>query len=222
MTDHLSSIHTSLLFLFLFYPIFVAISDAAKGVFDPQEDNAGNVNYLIPQPTQKQAESVEADESRHPSANHVTDSNEGGIPIIVHNGLMDLLFLMTHFHHPCLPNTWQEAKGLIHNFFPTVCDTKYLAEECSPISYHSTKLEDMFNFWESEDQLSQHVQLASEFKDRYNLGSAATDRSNSATVPSPQGRSLVQRSTNARASGAHEAGKNSSSISIAHFHIFEM
>jgi hypothetical protein len=180
-------------------------------VFDPQEDDSGNVNYLIPQPTQKQAEGLEADGSRHPDANLITNSNEGCIPIIVHNGLMDLLFLMTHFHHPILPETWQEAKALVHSFFPKVCDTKYLAEECCPISYHSTKLEDMFNFWESEDQLSQHVQLASEFKDRYKLGSTA-GLSNSATVPPPQGRAAVQTSTNERASGAHEAGKKSSSI----------
>jgi hypothetical protein len=147
-------------------------------VFDPQEDDSGNVNYLIPQPTQKQAEGLEADGSRHPDANLITNSNEGCIPIIVHNGLMDLLFLMTHFHHPILPETWQEAKALVHSFFPKVCDTKYLAEECCPISYHSTKLEDMFN----------------------------------ATVPPPQGRAAVQTSTNERASGAHEAGKKSSSI----------
>jgi hypothetical protein len=70
----------------------------------------------------------------------------------------------------------------------------------------------MFNFWESEDQLSQHVQLASEFKDRYNLGSTTAGLSNSATVPPPQGRVGVQTSTNERASGAHEAGKKPSSI----------
>lgn len=51
------------------------------------------------------------------------------IPLVVHNGLQDLLFLLTHFHSDALPETWQECKHLIHSYFPVVYDTKILANE---------------------------------------------------------------------------------------------
>ena len=52
------------------------------------------------------------------------------IPLIVHNGLQDLLFLMTHFHKDILPETWPECKGMIHSYFPVIYDTKLMATEC--------------------------------------------------------------------------------------------
>jgi len=51
------------------------------------------------------------------------------IPLVVHNGLMDLLFLMTHFHSPVLPNEWTECKRLVHSHFPIIYDTKILASD---------------------------------------------------------------------------------------------
>jgi hypothetical protein len=51
------------------------------------------------------------------------------IPLVVHNGLQDLLFLLTHFHGSQLPQTWQECKHLIHSHFPVVYDTKIMANE---------------------------------------------------------------------------------------------
>jgi len=53
------------------------------------------------------------------------------IPIVVHNGFMDLLFLMTHFHSHALPDTLPECKTLINSYFPVVYDTKVMASECS-------------------------------------------------------------------------------------------
>jgi poly(A)-specific ribonuclease len=53
------------------------------------------------------------------------------VPIIVHNGLMDILFLLTHFCSHQLPETYQEAKALIADTFPLIYDTKILATECS-------------------------------------------------------------------------------------------
>eukprot|EP00934_Nitzschia_sp_Nitz4_P006019 Nitzschia sp. Nitz4//scaffold13_size275219//72416//74749//NITZ4_000858-RA/size275219-augustus-gene-0.257-mRNA-1//-1//CDS//3329535966//6009//frame0 len=53
------------------------------------------------------------------------------IPLIVHNGLQDLLFLLTHFHAPELPSDWTECKNLIHSYFPVIYDTKTLACEYS-------------------------------------------------------------------------------------------
>jgi CAF1 family ribonuclease len=52
------------------------------------------------------------------------------IPLVVHNGFMDLCFLMTHFavsYH--LPDSYQECKQMIHSYFPIIYDTKTLATE---------------------------------------------------------------------------------------------
>jgi CAF1 family ribonuclease len=52
------------------------------------------------------------------------------VPIIVHNGFMDLLFLMTHFCCTVLPNNLLDTKRLLLNHFPIIYDTKILATEC--------------------------------------------------------------------------------------------
>jgi poly(A)-specific ribonuclease len=52
------------------------------------------------------------------------------IPVAVHNGLMDLLFLMTHLHAHKLPDTLYETKQLIKSYFPLLYDTKTLSTEC--------------------------------------------------------------------------------------------
>ena len=54
------------------------------------------------------------------------------IPLVVHNGLQDLLFLFTHFNAPKLPETWKGCKELIHSHFPVVYDTKLMAIEYCP------------------------------------------------------------------------------------------
>ncbi|CAB9509054.1 specific ribonuclease PARN [Seminavis robusta] len=52
------------------------------------------------------------------------------IPMVVHNGYMDLMFLLTHFHSHKLPANFVGAKRLIHSYFPVVYDTKFMATEC--------------------------------------------------------------------------------------------
>lgn len=51
------------------------------------------------------------------------------VPIVVHNGYMDLLFLLTHFYCPILPSSYLECKKLISCHFPIIYDTKVLATE---------------------------------------------------------------------------------------------
>jgi poly(A)-specific ribonuclease len=51
------------------------------------------------------------------------------VPMVVHNGLMDLLFLLSHCHSYVLPETYMECKGLISKYFPLVYDTKVMASE---------------------------------------------------------------------------------------------
>ena len=69
------------------------------------------------------------------------------IPLVVHNGLMDLLFLMTHFHSPKLPDHWNDCKELIHSHFPVIYDTKIMATDyCSEDNYSSrTRLDDIYH-----------------------------------------------------------------------------
>jgi CAF1 family ribonuclease len=52
------------------------------------------------------------------------------IPLIVHNGFMDICFLLTHFHSSKLPDSYQECKDLISAHFPIIYDTKVMATEC--------------------------------------------------------------------------------------------
>jgi hypothetical protein len=69
------------------------------------------------------------------------------VPVIVHNGFMDWMFLMTHFHSHRLPPNFSEAKRLIHSYFPMIYDTKFMVTECSIPSLgngSSTALEDLY------------------------------------------------------------------------------
>ena len=59
-----------------------------------------------------------------------TTKNRRRVPLVVHNGLIDLLFLMTHFHANELPSNYSDAKKLIQNYFPAIYDTKVIATEC--------------------------------------------------------------------------------------------
>mmetsp|Transcript_13127 Transcript_13127/g.30279 ORF Transcript_13127/g.30279 Transcript_13127/m.30279 type:complete len:296 (-) Transcript_13127:173-1060(-) len=60
---------------------------------------------------------------------------------------MDLLFLMTHFHSPKLPEDWNDCKSLVHSHFPVVYDTKIMATDyCSDNNVSSrTRLDDIYD-----------------------------------------------------------------------------
>ncbi len=68
------------------------------------------------------------------------------IPIVVHNGLHDLMFLMTHCHDPALSDSFEDTKTLIRTYFPLVFDTKVIGTEYSDaiIRGGSTNLGDLF------------------------------------------------------------------------------
>lgn len=67
------------------------------------------------------------------------------IPLVVHNGLMDLMFLMTHFHSPKLPDNWDDCKSLVHSHFPVIYDTKIMATDyCSEDNQSRTRLDDVY------------------------------------------------------------------------------
>lgn len=100
------------------YRIFLALSKACRGepVMNALEQTLLAANVI---------EAVSKFEPREQQANRQ-------IPLVGHNCLMDLLFLMTHFHSSSLPQHWSSCKELIHSYFPVIYDTKVLASEhCS-------------------------------------------------------------------------------------------
>lgn len=52
------------------------------------------------------------------------------VPVVVHNGFMDICFLLTHFHGKNLPSTLSACKRTIRQYFPVIYDTKILSTEC--------------------------------------------------------------------------------------------
>ena len=92
-----------------------------------------------------------------------------GVPIVVHNGYMDLMFLLTHFHSHKLPPTFVHAKEIIHSYFPLVYDTKLLVTECAPAVWNdsSTHLEHLFvKVIRENDEMGGLVELVPERNDR--------------------------------------------------------
>jgi len=85
-------------------------------------------------------------------------STKHTIPLIVHHGFMDLLFLMTHFVTPTLPSPFSECKALIQKHFSCIFDTKVLAAERST-AYNdaNSSLGDTFDRITSDQNILQYV-----------------------------------------------------------------
>jgi len=114
-----------------FTTVFQAISDVCNGKVLTKERIEGFLDGSFPSP------SVPLDEG----------GNRRQIPLIVHNGLMDLMFLLTHCHDPSLPKNFEETKMQIRHYFPNVFDTKVMSTEYSDaqIKGGSTALGDLFD-----------------------------------------------------------------------------
>lgn len=83
-----------------------------------------------------------------PAAHGVEGGTEGRkIPLVIHNGLMDLMFLLTHCHNASLPETLEDTKRTVRGYFPMVYDTKVLATEFSDTVIRSgnSTLGDLFH-----------------------------------------------------------------------------
>ena len=102
---------SKLLYTVGFTTVFQAISDACNGrVFSV-----------------KQTDAFFAGETSEISS----AGNGSKIPLVVHNGMMDLMFLLTHCHNTVLPEAFKDTKKLIRGYFPIIYDTKILSTECS-------------------------------------------------------------------------------------------
>jgi len=51
------------------------------------------------------------------------------LPIVVHNGMIDLLYLLSHFFVKPLPEYFDEFRSLFSELFPFIFDTKLIAKE---------------------------------------------------------------------------------------------
>jgi len=99
-----------------FWRVFYALSQANRGMLDVESSivfaaNKDDVNL-------KTGHLGKASKIQHSQ-----------IPIVVHNGLMDILFSFTHFHNPLLPTSYHECKQLISEYFPLLYDTKVMTTE---------------------------------------------------------------------------------------------
>mmetsp|Transcript_31305 Transcript_31305/g.65927 ORF Transcript_31305/g.65927 Transcript_31305/m.65927 type:complete len:738 (+) Transcript_31305:1488-3701(+) len=132
-----------------FTTLFQAISDACNGKSFTKENTSGFLNGLCP-------------ELSTPTA-HSGNGTERKIPLVIHNGLQDLMFLLTHFHNPSLPEAFEDTKKVVRGYFPIVFDTKVLGTEYSDASIKggNTALGELFNTTcnngESDDILSLKV-----------------------------------------------------------------
>lgn len=149
--------------------VFEALSLACKGELEPvgslddeYEDflaSAKNETFLMHAAVSAEETAEETADGQCSSSNihTVTDKLTSSskpqqrcrrrrIPLIFHNGMMDLLFLLTHFHSHSLPPTLAEAKLLISHYFPLIYDTKVLAAEYSDaeIRADTTALGDLY------------------------------------------------------------------------------
>ncbi|KAL7453508.1 hypothetical protein ACHAWC_005183 [Mediolabrus comicus] len=115
-----------------FTTVFQAISDVCNGNVFTKESIKAFLGGTRPTP------SVQSDNEAYKGRQ---------VPLVVHNGLMDLMFLLTHCHDPVLPDDFELTKMQIRHYFPTVVDTKVMAKEYSDaqIKAGSTALGDLFD-----------------------------------------------------------------------------
>ncbi|KAL7531213.1 hypothetical protein ACHAWF_003675 [Thalassiosira exigua] len=127
--------------------VFEALSDACRGkTFDEERTKAfleGRSPDLTADPASDDASARGANGGRR---------RRSPPSLIVHNGLMDLMFLLTHCHDPALPEDFEDVKAIVRSYFPSVVDTKVLATEYSDaiVRGGSTTLGDLFDSWRYE------------------------------------------------------------------------
>jgi len=98
------------------YRVFLALTNACSG-----SGPSSQAEHMMLAPSIEEAMDTFVQE------NSVVNGRK--VPLVVHNGLQDLLFLLTHFHKAGLPEAWPDCKQLIHSYFPVIYDTKCMASE---------------------------------------------------------------------------------------------
>lgn len=132
-----------------FTRVFKALSDACRGELGQIEGlkseyedflQCDQTNFAVSNLSQKSI-------TTHEELTRRASNRKRRVPIIVHNGFIDFLFLLSHFHHHKLPEKYADAKELINHYFPVVHDTKVLASQFCDLSMQSrnTSLNDLYN-----------------------------------------------------------------------------
>lgn len=133
--------------------IFQAISDACNGNVFRATQTRQFLDGMCPELSTPTTNGVKSDP--------ISSMPAGGrkIPLIIHNGLHDLLFLLTHCHNPTLPESFEDTKQIIRSYFPLVFDTKVIGTEYSDatIKGGSTTLGDLFDTICKDDIVPFHV-----------------------------------------------------------------
>eukprot|EP00922_Rhytidocystis_sp_ex-Travisia-forbesii_P063333 GHVS01094236.1.p1 GENE.GHVS01094236.1~~GHVS01094236.1.p1 ORF type:complete len:627 (+),score=142.85 GHVS01094236.1:50-1930(+) len=91
---------------------------------------------------------------------HIVDSRK---PIVLHNGLFDVLFLLSHFQQRRLPETLLGLKQLVHSTMPTIFDTKTLSTFLPSKFPDGTSLEGLAS--QVEDKTTMSLVVPSPFPD---------------------------------------------------------
>jgi len=99
-----------------FATVFQAISDACNGRSFSEEQTTKFLDGLSP-------------DASLPTAQDARGGRK--LPLVIHNGLMDLMFLLTHCHDTSLPESFEDTKRVIQGYFPNIYDTKVLGTEYS-------------------------------------------------------------------------------------------
>ena len=115
------------------YRVVLALQLACQGkLISDSMESLEEWQRLILSPSHDVAHSVE-DSSPLPQLKS-DKSTSSAIPLIVHNGLQDLLFLHTHFIGAPLPDDWNSCKKSLHERFPAIYDTKLIMSEYCPVA----------------------------------------------------------------------------------------
>jgi mRNA deadenylase subunit len=122
-----------------FTRVFKALSDACRGKLGATGSLDEEYEYFLSESDSKRARGVHKGHGNEICAlltKHVSYKHARRVPIVVHNGFADLMFLLSHFSCDKVPSSYVEAKELIHKFFPLIYDTKVIATEFHESSMH--------------------------------------------------------------------------------------
>lgn len=81
--------------------------------------------------------STDGEKERQQYLNKISKVKKRRVPLVVHNGFLDILFLLTHFQNNKLPSAYEDAKEMTRALFPLIYDTKVLATEFSDYAIRS-------------------------------------------------------------------------------------
>jgi poly(A)-specific ribonuclease len=131
-----------------FTRVFKALSDACRGQLGSTGSLDEEYEYFLSEADSKRARGVHKGHGNEICASltkHASHKQGRRVPIVVHNGFLDFMFLLSHFSSDKLPSTYVEAKELIHDLFPLIYDTKVIATEFHESSMHlkQTSLEEL-------------------------------------------------------------------------------